>query len=152
MSTFVASTLAAGAVRITSLDTGATVFLTLLNESNPEDREFAAAWDEVNVAQADVQYSEFKQTQPEKRTIRFHISDYMQHGLSGSVEAQVTTLKTFTKRVPGKARSHKLVYTMGGQRFGPAFAESIHVPPLVYNSSGQVLTAENCSITLKELH
>jgi hypothetical protein len=142
---------AAGVPRVSSLDTPASVLLTVLSESGPEEREFGALWDEVGVAQADSQFSEYRHTHPEKRTIRFTLEAYTKLGIGGSVEGAINTLKSLTKRVPGKARSHRVVFSMGSQRFGPAFVESVHVPIYRYNSSGQALIVKEGSITLKEL-
>lgn len=136
--------------RLTSLDDGRT--LVFIVPPGEHDREYGAQWDLVGVCEADVEPSEYRYTQPERRTYVVTLDGYGRvGGIANTVEAELKKLKSFTKRSPGKVRAHKCLYSQGEQQFGPCFVESVHVHVKRIGLKGGALQAVDIALALKEL-
>jgi hypothetical protein len=148
----IAASLPTGAVsaRLTSMDTGESLLLEVLSESGHE-REFTSDWQDAGCIQADPQPLEYHDTKGAKLTIRFHLDAYDKVGQGGTVEPEIATLRRLGKRVPGKVRAHKVVYTHGAFRFAPAVLESVHLPVYRLNPGGLALIVREGTMTLKEI-
>jgi hypothetical protein len=137
--------------QIQSLDIGAMIVTLNLISEEGHTREFGALWDESSVAQADPQPSEYRWTQPERRSFHFTLDAYSTNGMSGSVESQYKTLLGFAKRVPGRYRSHRLIWQYGSDTFGPCYLESCRLPVWRVNNNGGAMIIRNGELTLKLL-
>ena len=132
-----------------SLDTG----LKLDFEIPPSEHErnFGSNWEEAGVAQAAIQFIEYKDTPPEERTYRVCFDAYRRPGgIANDIEKQYQTLKNFTLRPDGKFRAHKLMYVQGVQRFR-CVLKWVSMPVRRIAKTGGALQSLECSITLKEL-
>jgi hypothetical protein len=140
--------------RLTSLDTGETLAFYRGNHAtapSEHTRDFGAQWDEAGVAQASPQFIEFKQSNPEERTYKVTFDAHASPGgVVNNFERQYETLKRFTRRVPGKKRAHKLLYSQGAQRF-KAVLIRVSMPIRRVSKNGGAMQAIDVTITLKEI-
>jgi hypothetical protein len=140
--------LASGYARLTSQDTGESVFFRL--SPSEHDRNFGANWEEAGVAQAAPQFLEYHDSPPEERTYKVTFDAHGRGGVTADFEAEYGILKRFTLRVDGKVRAHKLIYSQGKQRFRCVLLR-VSIPVRRLSKSGGAMQAIDCSITLKEI-
>jgi hypothetical protein len=134
--------------QIASIDTGLKVNFDLPPAEH--SREFGAQWDEAGVAESDPMPHEYRHTQPERRSYHIWLDGYARPGgEANTVEPEIRILRLLTKRVPGKVRAHKCIYTQGEQSFR-CFVESVEVNVHRIGRSGGALQAE-ITLNLKEL-
>ena len=137
--------------RLTSLDTGQSIFFQGASVAPSEhDRNFGANWEDAGVAQAAIQFQEYKDTPPEERTYKVTFNAHGRGGVGDDFEADYEILKSFTLRAPGRVRAHKLLFSQGKQRFRCVLTR-VGIPVRRVSTSGGAMQAVDCSITLKEL-
>jgi hypothetical protein len=114
-------------------------------------RDFGANWVDAGVAQASPQPQEYKDSQPEERVLRVTFDAFRRPlGVKNDIEKDYETLKEFTRRVPGKRRSHKLVFSHGKVRFKCVLVK-VGMPVRRVAENGGALQAIDCDITLREI-
>ncbi|MEW6209816.1 MAG: hypothetical protein AB1631_15740 [Acidobacteriota bacterium] len=151
MATLPAIALTAGArlrATLTSLDDGTT--LRFIIAPSEQDRQFGANWEECGVAQASVQFLEYKDTRPEERTIKATFERYSRGNIGQDVEDIYRTLKRFSERAPGRKRAHRLLFTMGVQSFRCVLT-NVDFPVDRIAAGGGALRGIDVQISLKEL-
>lgn len=124
---------------------------TLFRAPSKCERAGGSKWSEAGVAQADPQFLEYQQTNPEVRTYHFMASAYNLHGgIANHLEDVIYILKLMSGRVPGKPYGHRLMYTQGIQRFR-CVLEDWTIPVELVNAAGGAMEAYDCSMKLKEI-
>ncbi len=135
--------------QLTSLDTGLT--LPFLIPPSEHDRDFGSDWVQAEVAQAAVDFIEYKGTPPEKRVYKVTFNAYIRAGgVANDIEAEYKALKSFVTTAPPPRRAHKLLFTQGVQRFRCVLTR---VGKTVWRiaRNGGALIALDTSIELMEL-
>lgn len=135
---------------LSSMDNGLT--LTFFIPPSEHDRSFGSEWASAEVAQAAVQFSEYRETQPEERTYKVTFDGYLRPGgVNNEVEYEYNVLKSFVTSSPSvPRRAHRLVYSQGTQFFR-CYLKHVSMPVRRLSVAGGALQALDCQITLVEL-
>lgn len=135
--------------KLTSLENG----LTLIFRIPPaeQERRFGSDWVEAEVAQAAVQFLEYKQSPPEERIYKVTFDAYSEGGIHYDIENEYQTLKSFCINSPSvPRRAHRLLYSQGSQSFRCVLAQ-VSMPVWRIATTGGALIAVDTQITLREL-
>jgi hypothetical protein len=138
------------AASLSSMDTHET--LTFDIPPSEHERSFGSDWAEAEVAQAAVQFSEYRQTPPEERTYKVTFDAYRRRGgEANDIEAEYQKLKRFVTTGPAPRRAHRLVFSQRGLVFR-CYLKHVSMPVRRISRTGGALQALECQITLVELH
>lgn len=134
--------------KLTSLDSG--VSLTFLIPPSEHDRDFGANWEDAGVAQAAIQFSEYKDSPPEVRVYKVTLDGYRQPGgINNNIEGDYAKLKLMTLRVKG-VRPPRLLFSQGLQQFKCVLTR-VGMPVRRIARDGGALQSIETQITLREI-
>src|ERR1044072_2004610 len=140
--------------QLTSLDDGTEVGFSSGTAGIPpseSEREYSANWQDVGVAQASPQFLEYQCSNPETRSYEVYLNAYrLPGGDVNSLEGLLSRLKKLTRRVAGKKRAYRCLWSQGEQLF-TCIVESVSVPIKRLNQGGGAMQAYPVRITLKEI-